>query len=336
MTPPRGVPRAFPKKSAAPRAAFLRRMVSSSTDGRRRGIGRLTAGPTAGAPRSRPRRVDDIRPASAPARQSPLPVPARFRWLIVAAVAIHVEWRLTSHLQHLYLNSIPDHRVGPISRTQPWTIGSLFGKLRGSCHRQRSGPVVAAGASLRHPVLSASKNGRCSRRSSGKAATATGRPGSNWVGGKVPTSADTAVIQDSNVTVTHEQRRQRLGRQYPVPGDRLDAQHRGRTVDRRLDGPHEQQLQPDRRDFLHQVREREVAHALGRHTRRPGGSGPPVAVSGPTSWTGGSISGGGTFRANGGLTLGGDAPNTSYSMEPRRRRDVRKRRPRRNATGYRR
>src|SRR5262249_45572587 len=39
-----------------------------------------------------------------------------------------------------------------------------------------------------------------------------------------------------------------------------------------------------------------------------------AVVSGPMTWSGGSITGGGTFSANGGLTLGGSDANTSYTM----------------------
>ena len=40
-----------------------------------------------------------------------------------------------------------------------------------------------------------------------------------------------------------------------------------------------------------------------------------ATVSGPMTWSGGNITGGGTFYADGGLTLGGSAPNTSYAMK---------------------
>jgi hypothetical protein len=133
--------------------------------------------------------------------------------------------------------------------------------------------------------------------------------GSNWVGGKVPGFADTAVIQDSNVTITHS----------TAASDSVNViqfQGTGSTLSI-SDGRMQTGSITLNSGTYRQSSGTVIAQSVTAQSLTLAGgildlSG--AVVSGPMTWSGGMITGGGTFSANGGLTLGGSDPNTSYTM----------------------
>ena len=135
--------------------------------------------------------------------------------------------------------------------------------------------------------------------------------GSNWVGGQVPGPADTAVINDSNVTITHNSTESdSVGEvDFLGTGSTLSVSAGSLNIIGTLD-----------------LSENNYSQSGGTVSFDGAGIGTltvsggdfydnySATVSGPMTWSGGSIYGEGSLTANGGLTLGGSAPNTSYAM----------------------
>jgi hypothetical protein len=135
--------------------------------------------------------------------------------------------------------------------------------------------------------------------------------GSNWVGGQVPCAVDIAVINDSNVTVTHNTTASdSVGEvQFLGTGSMLSVSAGTLNISGNLDLSDGYYSQSGGTVAVTTAGVRTLTLSGGDFNDEF-----LATVSGPMTWSGGSIDGSGSLTANGGLALGGSAPSTSYAM----------------------
>ena len=231
------------------------------------------------------------------------------------------------------MNAQPSHRKSTDILS---SRGPLFGRRRRRCIAASPGAERLEDRALLSTIFWKGGNGDWSS-------------GSKWIGGTVPGPTDTAVIQDSNITITHDSSHADSAHEVDFlgTGSLLSVTAGQLNVGSLLNADGNDLEQSGGSFSAGQVQVDSLALSGGSFTggvqvdslALSGGScsvsnglvgsftfsegtftvGGELTVTGPMDWTGSSIVGGGavgggTVIARGGLTLGGTAPNTSYLL----------------------